>query len=174
MAWVAAVGAVLTAASKLKQTEAKEDAKEFQAKQQERQGKAAYATGTRRAYETRRQGRRLESDIRAAQVATGTARDEGALEQLAGAAELTDYNVLSEIFRGETAMDSAQTQAAASRYEGKAAAASGRLAAMSTALSSYSGMSGGFSNMGGSGGGSESFMSYNYDADQRGRYANYS
>lgn len=69
----------------------------------ERRAKAATAVGQRKASETRRQGRVIQSDAKAAMAAGGGVTDDaGAIEQLANIAQVTDYNQLAALYEGDT------------------------------------------------------------------------
>lgn len=106
--------------------EAAEQAAEFKAK-------TSMAAGTRKAYEAGREGKRLESDVRAARAAGGGAYDPGAVERQAKVGQEAEYNVLSALYEGETGADIA-------RYEGEVKKKAAKTKGLSTMLSGGAGM----------------------------------
>lgn len=110
-------------------------AADFEAGQLEEQASARLATGTRQAYETRRQGDIVSSDARAAMAAMGgTTTDAGAVEQLAALDTVTDYNVLATLYDARTESEGLRKQAEATRKSGRIKERAGKFAAASTLI----------------------------------------
>lgn len=101
----------------------------MQAAQYARNATAAFATGTRRAGEIRRQGDVLKSDAAAAMAAGGGVTDDvGAISTFAEIEQVVDYNALSALYEGETRAEDL-------RFAGKVAKSTSRAKAFSTVLS---------------------------------------
>ena len=114
-------GTLLSTGGAYAEGEAAEQAAAFKAKTQ-------MATGSRRAYEAGRKGRILQSDIQAAQAASGGAVDAGSIERMAKVGAETEYNVLSALYEGKQ-------KATTARYEGKIKKKAAKKRALSTLLS---------------------------------------
>ena len=128
-------GTALNAVGSIQEGKAADKAAQFEAAQLEEQAKARYAQGTREAYESRRVGRIMESDARAAMAAGGgSTTDAGAIEQLGKISAESDYESLAALYEGETAAAGLKKKAWARRKEGRAARRAGRTRALSTVI----------------------------------------
>ena len=111
-------------------------AKKFEASQINRNAKAISAKGNREAYETRRQGKVLASNARAAMAGSGgLTSDAGAVEDLAKIKRTTDYNALSALFESETQAENLKMKAKARTLEGRQGNIGGLRKSLSTVLS---------------------------------------
>jgi hypothetical protein len=96
--------------------------------------KTEMASGTRKAYEYKRQGDTAMSNARAAIAAGGgSTTDAGSAELMGKMGAQTDYNALSALYEGQTNSDIA-------KYEGQLAKHRSRMKATSTLLSGAAGM----------------------------------
>ena len=110
-------------------------AKEFEAQQLKRNANAIASKGNREANETRRKGKILASNARAAMGGSGgTTTDAGSVNQLSDIKQATDYNALSALFEAETQADSMKLAAKAKKAEGGRAMAAGATKSISTIL----------------------------------------
>lgn len=129
-------GTALQAVSQYSQGESAKASKGFEAEQLNRSAKARGAAASREAYEERRRGRVLQSNIRAAQAAGGgTTTDPGAISTLAKAQVVTDYNALSALYQGEVEAEGLRTAAKAREFEGKSQQRASRLKSLATIVS---------------------------------------
>lgn len=126
---LSAGGAAVSAVGAVQGGKAQQSALNFQAKQLEAAGLAESAAAQHRAEEDRRQTRLVQSRARAVGAASGGGID----IDLAGDIEADgEYRALTTLWEGDEAAKGRNTQAAASRFEGRAAKTSGLLRAGST------------------------------------------
>jgi len=116
-----AVSTMISARGEEQEGRAAQESKEFEAK-------TKMATGTRRAYEAKREGDIVESAARAAMAAGGgMATDPGAIEHLAKIKSQAEYSALSALYEGKTG-------AGIARYEGRVKRKASKTRALSTVL----------------------------------------
>ena len=94
---------------------------EFEAKQREAQAKESRAVGQQAALERRREQRLLISRQLAVAAKAGGAGDPGVIDIFAETAGEGEYNVLAELYKGETRARGLETAAEVRRLEGKQA-----------------------------------------------------
>lgn len=113
-----------------------EKAAKLEAKQMEAQGKADIAQASQEAFEAARQGDILLSDQRAAMAASGgVTTDAGNTEIAARTARDIEFNVLSKMFAGESALQDANKRASVRRWEGKQQRRASYLRGLTSAIS---------------------------------------
>ncbi len=122
---------------------------EYEAKQLESAGTAAYAEGTRDQQELLRQGKVIQSDATARMAASGGGVDP---EELAKLKTRTDYNALAALFEKKSEQQLYERQAGAKRiggavdvWQGEMQKKASRRKALSTAFSGAFDMFGGMS-----------------------------
>ncbi len=107
----------------------------YQARQQDEAATKEFAKGTRQSREIQRQGRVLESDIRATQAASGgVTSDAGAVSQIAKAKEVTQYNALSALFEAKSKANIEKDKASQLRLRANQEKRMGKINSLSTAL----------------------------------------
>ena len=127
---------VLGAAGSFAEGEEARAAGEFNALQLEKEAKARYATGTRKAAEATRQGDILESNVRAAMAASGgVTTDAGATEMIATVGAESDYAALSALYEGTTQAEGLQMQATESRRAGRKKQRAAKMRGLGTIIS---------------------------------------
>jgi hypothetical protein len=133
---VAAVAAVaITALGQMKEGADAEAAGKFSARQQIRNAKASKAEGARGAIEARRQGDRTASDASAAMVASGGVTDDvGAIKTLSKIKEVSEYNALVSIYKGDQRSQTQMLQAQMDKLAGKNKKESSYIKAAGTAI----------------------------------------
>jgi hypothetical protein len=103
------------------------DAKEFEARQLEQAGGQSIAAAQRSAFERRDQGRLLMSKLQARAAASGGgATDPGVLDLAGNIADRSEYDALTEMFKGQDRANGLYDQATSSRLTGEAILAEGR------------------------------------------------
>jgi hypothetical protein len=129
----------VSAVGSYRQGQAAKASAEYEAKQFDKQSKAATAEGTRAAEEIRRQGAIMQSNARAAMAGSGgTASDAGAISTLGKIGAETDYNSLAAMFEAKSEAQGLQTAASTRRYEGDLAQRAAKQKTLSTVLSGAS------------------------------------
>lgn len=128
-------GAVITGMGQVKQGNEAKAAGDFSSRQGKRNAKASMAEGVRGAIEMRRQGARTASDASAAMAAGGGVTDDvGAIKTLADIEQVTEYNALTSIYKGEQRAQTQSLQAQMDKLAGKNAKSSSYVSAAGTAL----------------------------------------
>ncbi len=129
---LSAGGAAISGIGAIQSGNAQNAAAQYQAAQLEAAGKAETAASQRKAEEDRRQTRMMQSRARAVGAASGGGID----LELAGDIEADgEYRALTALWEGAEAAKGRNAQAAASRFEGKAAKKAGYLKGASKAFS---------------------------------------
>ncbi len=131
--------AVITGMGQVKQGADADAAGKFSARQEKRNARASVAEGIRGSIEASRQGDRAASDASTAMVASGGVTDDvGAIKTLSKIQDVTDYNALVSIYKGDQRAQTQTLQAKMDRLAGKNAKTSSYTKAAGTALSSAS------------------------------------
>lgn len=127
----------MTVFGQLKKGKAEKRVAYDEAAQLENNAVAAYASGTRQAYEHAREGRIAASDARAAMASSGgTTTDYQATRQLAKTKDTASYNSLASLFEAKVESNNLRKQADTRRKEGDRAKREAKWSAVSTVLRS--------------------------------------
>lgn len=130
------IGTAVAATTTVAAAERQEDAAHAEAHQMRKNADAEFAEGTRAAAEYFRQGRLLESNMRAQMAGQGgITTDPGATEMLGEVGRVSNYNALSALYSSEQRAEGLRMAAQNKKRSGRNARDAGYMKALGTAIS---------------------------------------